>query len=205
MTDHRKEMRTPITLKIKFKSASLGQFIERYSVDVSRGGIFIRTKEPLAIGTQLRFEFQLQDTSSLIAGDGTVVWLREADPIAYIAHTSLQAQLARHGGVNVGAPAELLAPVMRHHTDVVIVRRRHVIPIDVGAALEAEVVSAVPPVGENRASPTVDLVLVEIELDDLTRCWDASEQLAGTALGVGQPVGALARCDHCVMFMGVKI
>jgi uncharacterized protein (TIGR02266 family) len=73
-------MRTPITLKIKFKSASLGQFIERYSVDVSRSGIFIRTKEPLPIGTQLKFEFQLQDASSLIAGEGTVVWTREHDP-----------------------------------------------------------------------------------------------------------------------------
>jgi uncharacterized protein (TIGR02266 family) len=73
-------MRTPITLKIKFKSSSLEQFIERYSVDVSRGGIFIRTKEPLPVGTQLRFEFQLQDASSLIAGDGTVVWIRENDP-----------------------------------------------------------------------------------------------------------------------------
>ncbi len=73
-------MRTPVTLKIKFKSASLDQFIERYSVDVSRGGIFIRTKEPLVIGTQLKFEFQLQDASSLIAGEGTVVWIREHDP-----------------------------------------------------------------------------------------------------------------------------
>lgn len=76
----RRDMRTPITLKIKFKSASLDQFIERYSVDVSRGGIFIRTKEPLAVGTQLKFEFQLQDASSLIAGEGTVVWIREHDP-----------------------------------------------------------------------------------------------------------------------------
>src|SRR5438046_10388877 len=73
-------MRTPITLKIKFKSSNLDQFIERYSVDVSRGGIFIRTKEPLAVGTTLRFEFQLQDATPLISGDGTVVWNRANDP-----------------------------------------------------------------------------------------------------------------------------
>src|ERR1051325_5112521 len=73
-------MRTPVTLKIKFKSATLDQFIERYSVDVSRGGIFIRTKEPLAVGTPLKFEFQLQDAQPLIAGEGTVVWIREHDP-----------------------------------------------------------------------------------------------------------------------------
>lgn len=78
--ENQKGTKNPITLKIKFKSASIDQFIERYSVDVSRGGIFIRTKEPLAVGTPLRFEFQLQDGTALIGGDGTVVWNRAPDP-----------------------------------------------------------------------------------------------------------------------------
>ena len=72
--------RTPVTLKIKFKSETIEQFIERYAVDVSQGGIFIRTKEPLAVGTAMKFEFQLRDASPLIAGEGTVVWTRENDP-----------------------------------------------------------------------------------------------------------------------------
>jgi uncharacterized protein (TIGR02266 family) len=75
-----KEPRGPVSLRIKFRSASLEQFIERYGVDVSRGGIFIRTREPLAVGTQLRFDFQLQDAAPLLAGEGTVVWIRENDP-----------------------------------------------------------------------------------------------------------------------------
>jgi molecular chaperone DnaK len=76
----RQGKRTPVTLKIKFKSETLEQFIERYAVDVSQGGIFIRTKEPLAVGTQMKFEFQLRVASPLIAGEGTVVWTRENDP-----------------------------------------------------------------------------------------------------------------------------
>ena len=76
----RQAKRTPVTLKIKFKSATLEEFIERYAVDVSHGGIFIRTKEPLAVGTTMKFEFQLKDASPLIAGEGTVVWTRENDP-----------------------------------------------------------------------------------------------------------------------------
>ncbi len=76
----RQGKRTPVTLKIKFKSETIEQFIERYAVDVSQGGIFIRTKEPLAVGTQMRFEFQLRDASPLIGGEGTVVWTRENDP-----------------------------------------------------------------------------------------------------------------------------
>jgi len=70
-----------VSLRIKFRSATLDQFIERYAVDVSRGGIFIRTREPLPVGTQLRFDFQLQDTAPLLAGEGTIVWIRENDPM----------------------------------------------------------------------------------------------------------------------------
>ena len=77
-----KEQRGATNLRIKFRSASLEQFIERYAADVSRGGIFIRTREPLAVGTQLRLELQLQDGTPLLAGEGTVIWIRETIPTA---------------------------------------------------------------------------------------------------------------------------
>ena len=75
-----REVRSPVNLRIKFRSESLEQFIERYAVDVSRGGIFIRTREPLAVGTQLKLDFQYQNGGPLMAGDGTVVWIRDPDP-----------------------------------------------------------------------------------------------------------------------------
>src|SRR5688572_20705164 len=68
-----------ITLRIKFKSESVEHFIARYGADVSPGGIFIRTRDPLGVGTSLRFEFSLADGQSLLAGHGTVVWVREPD------------------------------------------------------------------------------------------------------------------------------
>jgi molecular chaperone DnaK len=68
-----------ITLRIKFKSESVDHFIARYGADVSPGGIFIRTRDPLGVGTSLRFEFSLADGHSLLAGHGTVVWVREPD------------------------------------------------------------------------------------------------------------------------------
>jgi uncharacterized protein (TIGR02266 family) len=78
--DQPKEPRPPVNLRIKFRSASLDQFIERYAGDVSRGGIFIRTREPLAVGTELRLDFKLQEGQQLLTGEGTVVWVREPDP-----------------------------------------------------------------------------------------------------------------------------
>ena len=70
-------MPSPVTVKIKFKSATLEQFMKLYSPDVSQDGVFIRTTKPLSIGTGLSFEFRLQDGSPLLSGDGTVVWVRD--------------------------------------------------------------------------------------------------------------------------------
>jgi len=72
-------MASPVTVKIKFKSPDTDHFVERYAVDVSESGIFIRTPKPLAIGTTVNFEFQLQDSSPLMSGNGTVVWVRAMD------------------------------------------------------------------------------------------------------------------------------
>ncbi len=77
MADARKDKRTLLSLKIRFKSSTLEDFIERYSGDISRGGVFIKAKKPLAVGTLLKFEFMLDDQSTLIHGVGRVVWRRE--------------------------------------------------------------------------------------------------------------------------------
>ncbi len=77
MADARKDRRTLLSLKIRYKSATLEDFIERYSMDISRGGVFIKAKRPLAVGTLLKFEFMLQDQSTLIHGVGRVAWRRE--------------------------------------------------------------------------------------------------------------------------------
>jgi uncharacterized protein (TIGR02266 family) len=76
----RKDKRAPISLKVRFKSATLDEFIEQYSGDISQGGIFIKSKNPMEVGTLLKFSFQLKDTSPLITGVGRVVWNRKYDP-----------------------------------------------------------------------------------------------------------------------------
>ncbi|MBN2724912.1 MAG: TIGR02266 family protein [Deltaproteobacteria bacterium] len=73
-------MPTPIKLTIKFKADTLGEFVEKYGTYVSQGGIFVRTRKPLAVGTLLDFEFKLQNGDALLKGMGTVVWTREHDP-----------------------------------------------------------------------------------------------------------------------------
>jgi uncharacterized protein (TIGR02266 family) len=79
MAETRKDKRAPVSLKVRFKSATVDEFIEQYSRDVSRGGIFIKSGQPMSIGTLLKFQFQLKDESPLIKGVGRVVWIRTED------------------------------------------------------------------------------------------------------------------------------
>lgn len=77
MAETRKDQRAPASLRVKYKSATVDQFIEQSGSDISAGGIFVKTKKPLAIGTLLKFEFQLSDASPVMSGVGRVAWRRE--------------------------------------------------------------------------------------------------------------------------------
>ena len=51
--DRRGEERAPITLKVDYKR--LNSFFADYTKNISKGGTFIRTTKPLAIGTEFVF------------------------------------------------------------------------------------------------------------------------------------------------------
>ena len=74
------EEREPLSLRFRFDSETVEQFAERYASDVSRGGIFVHSRQPFPVGTQLRLDLQLLNGSPLIVGEGTVHWTREPDP-----------------------------------------------------------------------------------------------------------------------------
>ncbi len=77
--DTRKDPRTKfVSLNVRYKSATVDEFIENHSHDVSKGGIFIKTNSPFATGTLLKFEIRLAADEPVIAGVGRVVWKREA-------------------------------------------------------------------------------------------------------------------------------
>src|SRR5512143_4303727 len=77
--DTRKDPRAKIvSLNVRYKSATVDEFIENHSHDVSKGGVFIKTQTPFAIGTLLKFEIRLAADQPVIAGVGRVVWKREA-------------------------------------------------------------------------------------------------------------------------------
>ncbi len=56
----RKDPRAKVlTMTVRYKSATLDEFIEHHSHDVSRGGMFIKTPSPFPPGTLLKFEVKI--------------------------------------------------------------------------------------------------------------------------------------------------
>jgi len=82
MAEQRKDSRSAASLKVKYKSATVDDFAQQFGTDVSRGGIFIKTKSPLEPGALLKLELQLSTAAAVISGVGRVAWRRvaSADP-----------------------------------------------------------------------------------------------------------------------------
>jgi len=76
----RKDRRTKVlSMTVRYRSATLGEFIEHHSYDVSRGGMFIKTPSPFPPGTLLKFEVKIAEEQRVMQGVGRVVWKRDLD------------------------------------------------------------------------------------------------------------------------------
>jgi len=69
---------TIVSLSVRYKSATVEEFIEKHAADVSGHGIFVKTDREFALGTLLQLDVRIADKQTLIAGVGRVVWRREA-------------------------------------------------------------------------------------------------------------------------------
>ena len=72
--------RAAITLRVDYKR--LNTFFADYTKNISKGGTFIRTTKPLAVGTEFVFVLSLPAQNEQLRLLGEVVWIteeREAD------------------------------------------------------------------------------------------------------------------------------
>src|SRR5687768_4465992 len=77
--DKRANRRVPVALRNRLRYQQVDQFISKFAVNVSRGGMFLSSRNPKPIGTKLQFEMRLADDSPVIEGSGEVRWIREYD------------------------------------------------------------------------------------------------------------------------------
>jgi molecular chaperone DnaK len=74
MTDHRREPRVARELKLRLAYPSMDEFIERFALNISRGGIFVRSRDPSPPGTELLLDISLESGEHVIRGRGVVRW-----------------------------------------------------------------------------------------------------------------------------------
>jgi len=81
--DQKREPRTAIGLRVKLSHGSVDEFVERFATNISRGGVFIRTREPRAVGTQVDLELKLSGGETVVRARGVVRWVAREDPAAH--------------------------------------------------------------------------------------------------------------------------
>lgn len=64
-------------LKIRTKSSSVDDFVQRHARDFAPQGVFVMTRRPLDVGVAVRVEFQLVDEQPVFSCRGIVAWRRE--------------------------------------------------------------------------------------------------------------------------------
>jgi uncharacterized protein (TIGR02266 family) len=77
MGDQQKDELLLATLNVKYKCATVEEFIRQTNQDISLLGVFIKTKTPMKEGIRLKLELYLEDGSPVIRGICQVVWRRE--------------------------------------------------------------------------------------------------------------------------------
>lgn len=78
--NRRRHPRTPLNVLVQFRFDTFDDFLAEYSLNISPGGIFIRTEEPQAVGAVVYLQFSLKDGSRLIEGMGKVVRVSPKTP-----------------------------------------------------------------------------------------------------------------------------
>jgi type IV pilus assembly protein PilZ len=73
----RRQPRLPISLKVAYRTT--GAFLVSYSINLSKGGIFIETSAPLEVGEHVTLKFEVPGAGELEV-DGQVAWVRQGSP-----------------------------------------------------------------------------------------------------------------------------
>src|SRR5687768_17345123 len=63
-------------VRVPFESEAT--FIAGFSSHITRGGVFIPMREPIAAGTELKFSLNLRSGTPVLHGTGVVLWTRSA-------------------------------------------------------------------------------------------------------------------------------
>jgi len=136
--DTRKDKRAKVvSLNVRYKSATVDEFIENHSHDVSKGGVFIKTPNAFPPGTLLKFEIRIAGDKAVIVGVGRGATLRFGDePVVeqpseqavQRASLKLDAPVGTHADLaHEGIPMSLAVEHSEEHVERVLFERQEVV------------------------------------------------------------------------------
>lgn len=67
-------------VRIRLRYPDLDSFVERFAPNVTRGGLFLASRNVQAVGEVIDFEIQLVSGEIALAGRGKVTWVKEYNP-----------------------------------------------------------------------------------------------------------------------------
>ncbi|MBL8921816.1 MAG: TIGR02266 family protein [Myxococcaceae bacterium] len=76
MTHQRSNERKSVGLLVKLTYSGVDEFAQRYATNLSDGGMFVRTREPRPVGTELHFKVEIASGLRVLQGLAVVRWTR---------------------------------------------------------------------------------------------------------------------------------
>jgi uncharacterized protein (TIGR02266 family) len=67
-------------VRIQLRYPDEATFVQRFAPNVTRGGIFLASRNPLPVATVIRFEIAIIQGPPLLSGTGKVTWVRRFSP-----------------------------------------------------------------------------------------------------------------------------
>ncbi len=72
----------PEPVRVRLRYAAFETFIDKFAPNVTRGGVFLASRTPRAVGEVFAFEVLLSGGEVALSGEGKVTWVRPFDPAA---------------------------------------------------------------------------------------------------------------------------
>ncbi len=67
-------------MRVRLKYPDLETLVDRFAPNVTRGGIFLASRDPRPVGSLIRFEVSLLSGTVALSGEGKVTWVKPFDP-----------------------------------------------------------------------------------------------------------------------------
>ena len=63
-------------VRVRLRYPDLETFVDKFAPNVTRGGIFLASRDPRPVGEVLRFEVMLRQGPAVLSGEGRVTWVK---------------------------------------------------------------------------------------------------------------------------------